>query len=413
MDIFVMETSREEKPVAKVAKRLRNRIIFIEKTSKENEPMLAKRSRTENLDPQESKGEDNFKQLTPSLLLEPQNEKQQIIEGLEDLRASKLKLHAQIAEKDARIQQFEDRLRELTGPLPDEILLKIFGYLTNFDLLRNVARVSKKFKKLSEDPFLIRKIELHHLGLVDTSGGRCTNAQIKGFLKVLEMSQNLKFFSFDLNWKFAYKNFRQYKEFLRVLPTFSHRHLEEFCIKSDDRLDADQEAQASLIRKFMKYLENCPNLKILKIEFTETKHDRDDYYFDEDEPPYYREFEWLDDEVIFARSFRNLEELHLNGFGLPHPRVFRNIFNMFEGRLPKLRRFCLELDEIDKIGKYAAYDRILQKFASEQNVKIEIKGTPIWEPNFQAKCFQVAQSSSGFKIFNPMPRRTVIVPKLK
>lgn len=130
--------------------------------------------------------------------LEPQNagkqqifqEKQQLIKDLEALRASQLKLQAQIAEK-------EDQLKELTGPLletelPDEILLKIFGYMSTYDVLRNVARVSTKFKKLSVDPFLIRKIEIHER--------QWTNAQIRGCMKVLKKSQNLKSFSFDLNW---------------------------------------------------------------------------------------------------------------------------------------------------------------------------------------------------------------------
>ena len=97
------------------------------------------------------------------------------------LQASESKLQAQIAEK-------EDRLNELSGPLletklPDEILLKILGYLSSSDVLRNVARVSKKFKKLSEDPFLIRKIELHK--------GLLTEDQVKGCLEVLKKSKNL------------------------------------------------------------------------------------------------------------------------------------------------------------------------------------------------------------------------------
>ena len=45
--------------------------------------------------------------------------------------------------------------------LPDECLLKILGYLSNFDLLRKVASVSKKFHKLSLDRHLIRKIEVN------------------------------------------------------------------------------------------------------------------------------------------------------------------------------------------------------------------------------------------------------------
>merc|ERR1712141_627410 len=45
--------------------------------------------------------------------------------------------------------------------LPNEILWKIMGYLSNHDILRNVAQVSKKFQKLTQDPFLIRKIEVN------------------------------------------------------------------------------------------------------------------------------------------------------------------------------------------------------------------------------------------------------------
>ena len=156
-----METSKEERPV--VAKRLRNRNISVMETSKEDGPVEAKRRRTGNLDHQklESKVDKNLKPLIPSSSLEPQNiqEKQQIMEDLKALGASKSKLQAEIAEKQAQIDQItkkEDRLKELMGPLletmlPDEILLKILGYLSTSDVLRNVARVSKKFKKLSED----------------------------------------------------------------------------------------------------------------------------------------------------------------------------------------------------------------------------------------------------------------------
>ena len=196
--------------------------------------------------------------------MEPQNagkqqifqEKQQLIKDLEALRASQLKLQAQIAEK-------EDQLKELTGPLletelPDEILLKIFGYMSTYDVLRNVARVSTKFKKLSVDPFLIRKIEIH-------DEGQWTNAQIRGCMKVLKKSQNLKSFSFDLNWNF---DAPVYKRFLKALSTFNHPNLEEFCIKgknSDSSNNGDVWfKEVSLIKKLMKYLKKCPNLKILK-----------------------------------------------------------------------------------------------------------------------------------------------------
>ena len=82
---------------------------------------------------------------------------QQIIEDQKVLQASESKLQVQIAEK-------EDRLNELAGPLlatmlPDEILMKILGYLSTHDVLRNVARVSKKFKKLSDIHLLSKELK--------------------------------------------------------------------------------------------------------------------------------------------------------------------------------------------------------------------------------------------------------------
>ena len=64
----------------------------------------------------------------------------------------------------ARIQYLEEQLKTqsiLVPDLPNEIWLKIMSYLSTFDLLRNVAQVSKKFNQLSKDPYLIRKIQLN------------------------------------------------------------------------------------------------------------------------------------------------------------------------------------------------------------------------------------------------------------
>ena len=82
-------------------------------------------------------------------------------------------LPAEIAAKDKRIQELEDQAKQknLESPpvaegkmknimeLPDECLLEIMSYLSNYDILKNVAGVSKKFHKLSQDQHLIRKIE--------------------------------------------------------------------------------------------------------------------------------------------------------------------------------------------------------------------------------------------------------------
>ena len=45
--------------------------------------------------------------------------------------------------------------------LPNEVWLKIIIYLSTKDILRNVAQVSKKFNQFSEDPNVIRKIEMN------------------------------------------------------------------------------------------------------------------------------------------------------------------------------------------------------------------------------------------------------------
>ena len=54
----------------------------------------------------------------------------------------------------------EKNIENLTEQLPDEILLKIMGYLSNKDVLKNLAQVSKRFHRLSKDTQLITKIEL-------------------------------------------------------------------------------------------------------------------------------------------------------------------------------------------------------------------------------------------------------------
>ena len=105
-----METSRQERPVAKR--------LFVKETSKEDESVEAKRYRTGNFDSQnlESKVDEQIIQ-----------EKQRIIQDIKDLQA--------------QIDKKLDRLKELTGSglssetkLLDEIWLKIFGYLSTYDV---------------------------------------------------------------------------------------------------------------------------------------------------------------------------------------------------------------------------------------------------------------------------------------
>ena len=85
--------------------------------------------------------------------LEPLSDKEIIKDNLEIIKNLK-----------ARIRHLEEQLKIqsiLVPDLPNEIWLKIMSYLSTFDLLRNVAQVSKTFHQLSKDPYLIRKIQLN------------------------------------------------------------------------------------------------------------------------------------------------------------------------------------------------------------------------------------------------------------
>ena len=60
--------------------------------------------------------------------------------------------------KNKGIQEFENQVKQKNlESLPNECLLKIMSYLSNYDVLRNVAGVSKRFYELSQDQHLIRK----------------------------------------------------------------------------------------------------------------------------------------------------------------------------------------------------------------------------------------------------------------
>ena len=72
---------------------------------------------------------------------------------------------AVIENQKAQIQHLEDQLKNsessatetkiknvLVPELPNEIWLEIMSYLSTYDVLRNMAQVSQRFHKLSQDP---------------------------------------------------------------------------------------------------------------------------------------------------------------------------------------------------------------------------------------------------------------------
>ena len=61
--------------------------------------------------------------------------------------------------KKFKLQNFSSPHFQLIN-LPNEVLLKIFGYLSTFDILCNVSLVCKSFKRLSKDKYLIQILKI-------------------------------------------------------------------------------------------------------------------------------------------------------------------------------------------------------------------------------------------------------------
>ena len=145
--------------------------------------------------------------------------------------------------------------------LPNECLLEIMSYLSTYDILRNMAGVSKRFHKLSQNPLLIRKIEVN-------SGSWPKNQEkkyLQDLLEVLKRSLRLTFLSFDFGIAELPNSLQasSAETFLKSLPSMDHEFLKEFCLKAayanDFLLNEEYE-------DLNKYLEKQPNLKILRFE---------------------------------------------------------------------------------------------------------------------------------------------------
>ena len=301
-----------------------------------------------------------------------------------------------IENQRARIQQLEEELLRnselsttetnvknvLVPELPNEIWLEIMSYLSTFDVLRNVAQVSKKFHKFSEDPHLIRKIEVESVQSwpEDEKEKYCDD-----FLRVLKRSLKLRSLSFGFSWDI--ENDISGEKFLEALPSMNHHFLEEFCLKGDGKDSYDDAAwflkmlpdSNPLNENIVKYLEKCPNLKILKFEFKPEVNGTDlalDYPF-------------LDDvHVLSLLKLKNLQELHLIGvflgtnFGglslnsLDPEEVFldfeelldfKDYLDTFAQNFPRLQRLCLTCENDQNYQ-----NETFQAFASKRNINVEI-----------------------------------------
>ena len=69
--------------------------------------------------------------------------------------------------KKVKLQNFGSQHFQLIN-LPNEVLLKIFGYLSTYDILCNVSPVCKSFERLSKDKYLIQILEICDTSILDS-----------------------------------------------------------------------------------------------------------------------------------------------------------------------------------------------------------------------------------------------------
>ena len=260
-------------------------------------------------------------------------------------------------EELSKERKIEDVTTSLNGlavenitELPNEILLEIFGYLSTKDILRNVARVSKKFHKLTQDQFLFRKIEVNtrfwYKG-TRSRGETLSKQEIEKYcndlLEVCKRSQKLT--SFKLGW---YSNTLGLNVYLQIqtkivkaLTAMDHPFLEEFCLDTPDE-------------NALKYLHQCPKLKILHFHFG------------------HRNYSMIS-KFINDFEHENLEKLYLHGIRLKmdlEKSAFKKFLETIVGNFPNLQYLFLAVWYV----MTDEFREICQKVASEKKIKIEISG---------------------------------------
>ena len=278
-----------------------------------------------------------------------------------------------IENQRARIEQLEELLRnsDVIVPvpeLPDETWIEILSYLSTFDVLRNVAQVSKRFHKLSQDPDVIRKIEVESFHWPEDKKEKyCAD-----FLGVLKRSLKLRSLSFGSSWVNDEDEYDTSGEkFLESLPSMNHQFLQELCLKGDG-IEYFWRAAAflddPLNENIFKYLEKCSDLKVLKFEFKPEVNEFNEYKTEY--PPLYGI-----EEAIKSLKVKNLQEFHLIGvyidmfeYSETNITSFKLFLDMIAENMPKLQRLCLICEDDDP----NKWNEMCQAFASGKNIKLEI-----------------------------------------
>ena len=199
-----------------------------------------------------------------------------------------------------KLQEF-DLLREL----PNEIFLKIMGYLSTYDILKRMAPVSKNFYQLSQDPTIIKQLEFKtNYGLYGLYwSDERKEKYYHDFFKVLNNSQKLKYLSVDLDgdldqpitgWKvpeyFTTQPGRTPGKFFMnwIKASVNLQYLEEFYIQFKN-------FELESCKDFLQYfvLDRCPKLITLKIRrhrFPDNPYVSQVFTNSGDDPVNYRHF---------------------------------------------------------------------------------------------------------------------------
>ena len=311
--------------------------------------------------------------------LEPQNAEEIIREQRRVIESQKTVIENQkivIENQEAEIEQLVQEQRKnlelsatetktknvLVPELPNEIWLEIMSYLSTFEVLRKVAQVSKRFHKLSEDPHVIRKIEVDSVQPwpKDKEEKYCSD-----FLEVLKRSLKLNFLSFGFSWDID--NDKSGEKFLEALPSMNHPFLQEFFLKGDGKTNYEnaskflREFSKPLNQNILKYLKKCPDLKVLKFEFKPQSEVGDNY----------GSYPIVQDIVEAFSSFelKNLEEFRLIGVDWVEKEHLEKI--TIDENFPKLQRLCLTCEDVSDDWRVPK-DEDCQAFASKRNIKLEI-----------------------------------------
>ena len=242
--------------------------------------------------------------------------------------------------------------------LPDEIWLKIMGYLSTSDILRKMARISKRFNRISRDQNLIKRIEFKSFEL--TFGRRTrawTDERMKNFyddfFEVLKNAQNLRFLSLHLEPSMLGGRFHG----ILIQLSANYEYLEELHIQTRDiGLDLMQSDD-----EFNVFLDRCPKLKILKLE--------NDNLAD---PPHTVPYVLA---TIASFKSRSLKELRLV-FHRTHCNSSLTVFlKTLTENMPQLRSIYIAFNTgtNDQFSTAIAQQRIFQEIVSKKKLRIQIR----------------------------------------